>query len=88
MVAVPAEARVLSSSSSRIVSFVLRPVQDATYAAPSSGPLVHWRGVIRYVQGEEISFSCFADALAFMSHHVCLEQPFPGDSPSPTRTIE
>jgi hypothetical protein len=53
-----------------IVSFVLRFSQNFWQDAQGE-PHVQWRGHIRHVQGdEEVRFTDFADAVAFIQHHM------------------
>lgn len=53
-----------------VTSFVLRMTQDL-WRDGQGDPKVQWRGHIRHVQSdEEISFTDFADAVAFVQQHT------------------
>jgi len=65
-----------------ITSFVIRfVVNDATGAAMESAPYPY-RGAIRHIQSEEeINFSSWEDAVAFIRRYVPLENPARDETP-------
>lgn len=53
-----------------VTSFVIRLTQDL-WRDSEGAPQVEWRGQIRHVQGEEeAAFTDFAEAVAFIQHHM------------------
>ncbi len=59
----------------RLVSFVLRFVYDQPTGEATS-PATRWHGVVRHVQSnEEVHFTRWADAVAFIERFALLDQP-------------
>jgi hypothetical protein len=58
-----------------LVSFVLRFVYDRPTSEATS-PATRWHGVVRHVQSnEELHFTRWADAVAFIERFAQLDQP-------------
>ncbi len=58
-----------------LVSFVLRFVYDQPTGEATS-PATRWHGVVRHVQSnEEVHFTRWADAVAFIERFALLDQP-------------
>jgi hypothetical protein len=56
-----------------VASFVLRFVQETSDASPDFDR-TPWRGLIKHVQSnDELQFTSFADAIAFISGYVDLD---------------
>jgi hypothetical protein len=61
-------------SQTNVASFVLRFVQETTKNTNTDPPRMDWHGVIKHVQtNNEQRFTSFADAVAFISRYVRLE---------------
>jgi hypothetical protein len=57
-----------------VASFVLRFVQETSDASLDFGR-APWRGVIKHVQSnDELQFTSFVDAIAFISSYVDLDE--------------
>ncbi len=62
----------MSASAPRVESFIVRFIENRP--DPGGGEGLHdWRGVIVHIQTNQIrGFTDFAEAVAFISHHVRL----------------
>ncbi len=65
-------------SQTNVASFVLRFVQETTKNTNTDPPGIDWHGVIKHVQtNNEQRFTSFADAVAFISRYVRLDEFLP-----------